>query len=461
MPAFAQNLSSRSGEGSSSAVPRLPSRASVPIPAIPGGWVPVPRKLLERLGPALAKVERAVVDLLLLRTIGDEAGGRPEWAAITAAEFARYAGATVDGIHRALARLEGSLKAIESQADGRGKRYRLALEHFGEVQAPAPRKLKRKPPHSEGFERIADPEATPQSAEHPALDPGLQAADSPKPAQTKLVLEYGDRSPGEPITIEPGSRPVPIEFPQPEQRVTVRNRTAYRFLVETRATGHGIELSVAEVPTALGAWSAEYINECREFLSGFIPVLHAAPREKDVLALAAARNNRVPIRQLQANIERRVRGGLVLTGYGIFAALARDCLDSVETWIAAHAPPQAPRASPSIRERLLEWAGQVERAGPAFEQVALELQRCAADPTVIDDPERLNAIVSDPRTREGAIAVETLRDRIPEFRRIAAEEVRPYHGRMTCDQIRSLEQQSVERQLLEALSLPYFNLEFC
>ncbi len=369
--------------------------------------------------------------------------------------------ATVDGIHRALARLEGPLKAIESQAGGRGKRYRLALEHFGDVQAPAPRKLKRKPPQSEGFERIADPETTPQSAERPALEPNLQAADSPTPAQTQLVLEYGDRSPGEPITIEPGSRSVPIEFPQPEQRLTVRNRTAHRFLVETRATGHGMELSLAEVPTALSAWSAEYLNECREFLSEFIPVLHAAPREEDVLALAAARANKVPIAQLQANMERRVRGGLVLTGYGIFAALARDCLASVGAWIAAHAPPQAPRASPSIRERLLAWAGQVERAGPAFAQVALELQRCAADPTVIDDPERLNAVVSDVRAREVATAAATLSDRIPDFRRIAAEEVRPYHGRMARDQIRSLEQQSVERQLLDALSLPYFNLEFC
>ncbi len=101
---------------------------------MPGGWVPVPRKLLERLGPALSKVERAVVDLLLLRTIGDEAGGRPEWAAITAAEFARYAGATVDGIHRALVRLEGSLKAIESQAGGREKRL-----------PPGARALRRRP----------------------------------------------------------------------------------------------------------------------------------------------------------------------------------------------------------------------------------------------------------------------------------------------------------------------------
>ncbi len=204
----------------------------------------------------------------------------------------------------------------------------------------------------------------PQSADRAALETSLQTADSPRPTQTKLVLEYGDLSPGEPITIEPGPRPVPIEFPQPEQRVTIRNRTAYRFFVETRATGHGIELSLADVPTALSVWSAEYLNECREFLSEFIPVLHAAPREQDVRALAAARANRVPIAQLRTNIEGRVRGGLVLTGYGIFAALARDCLDSVEAWITAHAPPQAPRASPSIRERLLEWAGQVERAGP-------------------------------------------------------------------------------------------------
>ena len=98
------------------------SNAPVPIPAVAGGWAPVPRRLLERFGPALSRVERAVVDLVLLRTIADEDRGRPEWASITEHEFAAFAGATVDGVHRAITRLEHRLKILESAPAGRGNK---------------------------------------------------------------------------------------------------------------------------------------------------------------------------------------------------------------------------------------------------------------------------------------------------------------------------------------------------
>ncbi len=244
---------------SAAAIPPLrTARPPVPVPALPGGWVPVPRRLLERVGPALSKVERAVVDLVLLRTIGDDehgrSGRRSPRPSSPRSPVRRSPASTKrsDGF-------EETFKAIESQTAGRRKRYRLAVENFAEVEKPAPQKLTRKPPASEGLEAAPEPPQVVESAN----------VNAPKP-----ILEYG-YSQTESAVVDPAGKAAVIELSQAVHRLKLRNRTFHPFSVSWRGIGEVLEITIAEAPPP-NEWPPGYVDECRVFLEGFIPALHYA-----------------------------------------------------------------------------------------------------------------------------------------------------------------------------------------
>jgi hypothetical protein len=418
---------------------------SAAIPAIPGGWIPVPRRYLERVSPALSKVERAIVDLVLLRTIGDEGHGRPEWATITEAEYARYAGATVDGVHRALERLT-RMHVLELAPAGRSKKYRFPLDNTPDVPAPVPRKLQRKPPRSEGLEPPPCTPIGPDAVERSA--PGCQ---SPKEQQHDLKAADGDPELPETV-LPPNGRPVPIALPPGASVVRFSNHTASALSIAATQAGSAVEISISAAwPNGAAPLPASDICETRAFLHDFLPLLHCGPREKDVAELAAARAGKVSIAQLRAYVERRLAAGLRITSYGIFAKLAHDCIDSADSWNAAHAPPPA-REAFDYRAQLLAWAARLDRASPAFEEIAAELRSLVEAGAA--DAERLDQRLPELQTFAAAIARTLLSDRVPELRQRAIAENAHYRQKMTRDQFAALEQQSLERLLLEELDLP-------
>jgi hypothetical protein len=332
--------------------------------------VPIPRVLLERVGPSLSKVERAVLDLVLLRTLADDENGRPDSAVVTESEFADYAGATIDGVHRALVRLERALRIVESEPEGRRKRYRLALENADRVPAPRCRRIARKPPQPEAEVRTVETSgpATPE----PASPSRGEIVELPAPK-----IDADPPEPGERIVIAPAGGNAEIAVPTEVRTITVRNDSLTPFAVTSTHAGATLEIAIAETPREAAAPHQEDLGESRAFLLEFVPTLAASPRECDVEALTAARAGKVPITQLRAHAMRRIRSGLRITSYGIFPKLAADCVAAAEAWDSAHTAAPASADLPDFRDQVSEWAGQVEKAGPEFAAIAGELRRLA------------------------------------------------------------------------------------
>jgi hypothetical protein len=425
-------------------------RAAAPIPAIAGGWVPIPRVLLERVGPSLSKVERAIVDLVLLRTLADDENGRPDSAIVTESEFADYAGATVDGVHRALVRLERALCIIESEPEGRRKRYRLALENADCVPAPRCRRIARKPPQPEAEVRMV--EACAPAAAEPESPARAEIVEMPAP---KIAAD--PPAPDEPIVIGPAGGEAEIAVPTEVRSITFRNDSPIAVAITSARSGSTLEIAMGEASRESALPPREDVEESRAFLLEFVPMLAAGPRECDVEALAAARAGRVSIAQLRAHTTRRIRAGLRITSYGIFPKLAADCVAAAEAWTAAHASSPAAVELPDFRGQLNEWAGQVEKAGPEFAAIADELRGLAEHGG--HDFEALDARLVDLResmiviAREGAGA-----ERIAEIRRDIEPWLKFYRPKMTREQIAALEEQAFGRRILDALELPLLHL---
>ena len=405
------------------------ARTSVPVPSLPGGWLPMPRRLIE-VAAGLSRIERAVTDLILLRTIGDEATGRPDWAAISEPEFADYAGASLNGVHHAVTRLE-RMRVIESQPAGRSKRYRLTLDSSADVPTPAPRRMVRKPPQSE------------QEARHVSA-PALAAAPAPTPPANS-----SEARPGETQATDPGGVPVQFAIPPAAKVVTISNATSARLAITAAAGGAALNIAIAEACTPA---PSKPLDEDREFLLEFVPLLHCAPRDADVEALAAARAGVVSIEQLRAYVGRRIQTGLVVTGYGIFAKLAEDCVPAADRWAAAHVRPDPSPPVETLGDRMLRWADRLEAVSPELVPVAAEVRTLAAD--AASEPERLAGPLEVLHGHMLAIARTLAADRMDGLRRQSTAELEPLRDRMSRAQFAELLDRQLERRILEALGLP-------
>lgn len=133
------------------------------------------------------------------------------------------------------------------------------------------------------------------------------------------------------------------------------------------------------------------LDQCRNLLLEFVPILQCAPREKDVKDLAQARAGLVPIAQLRADVRHRIASGLVLTGYGIFAKLACDCIESAEVWAASAATVATTKLLPDNRSAPGRVRRTMDRAGPEFAGIAAGVRTL----DVGGDLDRLNAILAD------------------------------------------------------------------
>jgi hypothetical protein len=389
-----------------------------------------------------------VVDLVLLRTIADDESGRPESAVVTESEFADYAGATVDGVHRALVRLERALRILESEPEGRRKRYRLALENADRVPAPRCRRIARKPPLPEAEVRTVEASAPARPEPEPPTPAEIVELPAPK-------IGADPREPDGPIVIAPGNGEAEIAVPTEVRSITVRNDSLTPFAVTSTRAGDRLEIAIAQPPPAKASLADR--EESRAFLLEFVPMLAVGPRECDVEALAAARAGKVPIAQLRAHTMRRVRAGLRITSYGIFPKLAEDCVAAAEAWNSAHAPAPATTDLLNIRDQLKEWAGRVELAGPEFAAIASELRGLAehSGPEV----ETIDRFLTDLRERMLANARDAAGvERLADIRHDIEPWLKLYRPKMTREQIAALEEQLLGRRILDTLGLPLLQL---
>ena len=109
---------------------------------------------------------------------------------------------------------------------------------------------------------------------------------------------------------------------------------------------------------------------------------------------------------------------------------------------------------------MVENAASVRRAGAGFEAVAEALEQIAAEfatgePELESLEQRLTAI------EQKMIAIAKARqsdDEALEARKSLDQQLKPYRGKMTAAQIRMLEQQFLDRNVLERLGLPRLSM---
>lgn len=106
------------------------------------GWTPTPNSYFDRLPRALSVFEHAITGFILRATIGNHQDGRPEWAQISETKFALLVDGSVNGVSKAIERLEEA-GVIESKRVGRAKQYRCCIEQWDRVQLRGARKLDR------------------------------------------------------------------------------------------------------------------------------------------------------------------------------------------------------------------------------------------------------------------------------------------------------------------------------
>lgn len=127
---------------------------------------------------------------------------------------------------------------------------------------------------------------------------------------------------------------------------------------------------------------------------------------------------------------------------------------------APRAEPKAPFSTLEIKRYVLENAASVRRAGAGFEAVAESLEEIAAEfatsePELESLEQRLTAI------EQKMIAIGKARqsdEDALEARKSLDQQLKPYRGKMTAAQIAMLEQQFLDRNVLERLGLPRLSM---
>jgi len=126
----------------------------------------------------------------------------------------------------------------------------------------------------------------------------------------------------------------------------------------------------------------------------------------------------------------------------------------------AAAESKAPFSRAEIERYVVENAASVRRAGAGFEAIAEALERIAeefatAEPELESLEQRLTAL------EQKMIATAKARQRdeeATEARRSLDSQLKPYRGKMTAAQIVMLEQQFLDRNVLDRLALPRLSM---
>ena len=127
---------------------------------------------------------------------------------------------------------------------------------------------------------------------------------------------------------------------------------------------------------------------------------------------------------------------------------------------AARTEPKAPFSTLEVKCYVIENAASVRRAGAGFEAVADSLEEIAAEfatsePELESVEQRLTAI------EQKMIAIGKARqsdEDALEARKSLDQQLKPYRGKMTAAQITMLEQQFLDRNVLERLGLPRLSM---
>ena len=141
-------------------------------------------------------------------------------------------------------------------------------------------------------------------------------------------------------------------------------------------------------------------------------------------------------------------------------AEAQRMADAGSPGQTARAEPKAPFSTSEVERYVIENAASVRRAGAGFEAVAEALEQIAAEfatgePELESLEQRLTAI------EQKMIAIAKARqsdDEALEARKSLDQQLKPYRGKMTAAQIRMLEQQFLDRNVLERLGLPRLSM---
>lgn len=141
-------------------------------------------------------------------------------------------------------------------------------------------------------------------------------------------------------------------------------------------------------------------------------------------------------------------------------AEAQRMADAGSSRSASAAEPKAPFSHAEIERYLIENAASVRRAGAGFEGVADSLERivtefATTEPELESLEQRLTAL------EQKMIAVARARqsdEEALEARRLLDQELKPYRGKMTAAQIVMLEQQFMDRNVLDLLGLPRLSM---
>ncbi len=141
-------------------------------------------------------------------------------------------------------------------------------------------------------------------------------------------------------------------------------------------------------------------------------------------------------------------------------AEAQRMADAGSGGASGRAEPKAPFSSSEIKRYVVENAASVRRAGEAFEALADSLEQIAAEfataePELESLEQRLTAL------EQKMIAIGKARQSDEEAlaaRRSLDEQLKPYRGKMTAAQIMLLEQQFLDRNVLERLGLPRLSM---
>ena len=412
--------------------------AAIPHKLRQTGYTATPHTYFKRLFRRCDKVELAIVGNILDETVGELT--RPEWARITEHQFAIWANATVDGVHKAIKRLE-SQRLIESRAVGRNKEYRALVENFAGGEDRPARTLNRKPPQSADLPEAAA-EVTFEPREH------IEALRIVHRKST-YVLE-----PGEPhvIPVPPETRRVELqnESPEPLELIAESADETLQFRVKVQ---------FACTPTAVAKPIPEYgYSEFHAFLTERYSVrLMCDPPEAPVRrAYQILEDAGVSLSAFTRRLNVRDEA---VTSWGIIPLLAEDCAKVFRRLPARTATEPQPDAEEQLRTALLARAHALT-GRPEYRDIAADLNAWADNAAELqDDTEKLEINLQRLESQMLAIAEQLLSpaDRA-ELARIAEASCRPLIDKMSPQQRTQLLDRSRERLLAERPALPRLSL---
>jgi hypothetical protein len=221
------------------------------------GFTARPTTLSKRLYRCCEKTELGVLDNLLDETIGNEPKRRPEWARITAAEFAEWIGVTKEAVYDAIESLEAR-KLIESRPakDRREKEYRVRIENWSTTpERPARTLLKAEAADEQKGEELENDSRT------------------PLPLLAKLTVPAGGRQ-----RAQLGA--MPYEF---------RNRTEHALDIQASGDEHRIFIdfrdqywySTPTIPAAAREQPVTRLEPLRDLLTTiFLRLCHKIPDDE-------------------------------------------------------------------------------------------------------------------------------------------------------------------------------------